>query len=177
MSNTSNTGTKLIDGNAFTPESLRFESEPWIRFYMAGEVIRESRKASGKQSHYACEAQFRGASDRGNMSDQDIRLRNVGNRSALRLTRMVASKVSDAEGNIGHQEHEYRPRIQPSPITIPPDGPRPPGLDETIDRFRHEEIRNGRETINSGEPSFSRMGHSCRTRCNSIASPVPLVGD
>ena len=55
MSNTINSGTILIEGNAFTAELLRFESEPWTRFYMAGEVIRESRKASGKQSHYACE--------------------------------------------------------------------------------------------------------------------------
>jgi hypothetical protein len=53
MSNTINSGTILIEGNAFTPVSLRFESEPWTRFYMAGEVIRESRKASGKQSPYA----------------------------------------------------------------------------------------------------------------------------
>jgi len=55
MSNTINSGTILIEENAFTAEFLRFESEPWTRFYMAGEIIRESRKASGKQSHYACE--------------------------------------------------------------------------------------------------------------------------
>jgi hypothetical protein len=55
MSNTSNTGTILIEENAFTPESLGFESEPWTRFYMAGEVIQASRKASGKPSHYASE--------------------------------------------------------------------------------------------------------------------------
>jgi hypothetical protein len=48
MSNTINSGTVLIEENAFTAESLRFESEPWTRFYMAGEVIRESRKASEK---------------------------------------------------------------------------------------------------------------------------------
>jgi NifU-like N terminal domain len=53
MADTINTGTMLIEGNAFTVESLRFESEPWTRFYMAGEIIRESQKASGKQSHYA----------------------------------------------------------------------------------------------------------------------------
>jgi hypothetical protein len=53
MSNTINTGTILIKDNAFTKKSLRFESEPWTRFYMAGEVIRALRKASGKQSHYA----------------------------------------------------------------------------------------------------------------------------
>jgi hypothetical protein len=53
MSNTINSGTILIEGNAFTAELLRFESEPWTRFYMAGEVIRESRKASGRQSSRA----------------------------------------------------------------------------------------------------------------------------
>ena len=53
MSNTINSGTMLIEGNGFTAEFLRFESEPWTRFYLAGEVIRESRKASGKQSPYA----------------------------------------------------------------------------------------------------------------------------
>ena len=44
------------------PESLQFESEPWTRFYIAGEIIRESRKASGKQSKYASE---------GNMAHSD----------------------------------------------------------------------------------------------------------
>jgi hypothetical protein len=53
MSNTINSGTVLIEENAFTAEFSRFESEPWTRFYMAGEVIRESRKASGRQSPYA----------------------------------------------------------------------------------------------------------------------------
>ena len=53
MSNTINSGTILIEENAFTAKFLRFESEPWTRFYMAGEIIRESQKASGKQSHYA----------------------------------------------------------------------------------------------------------------------------
>ena len=55
MSNTIDSGTVLIEENAFTAEFLRFESEPWTRFYMAGEIIRESRKASGKQTQYACE--------------------------------------------------------------------------------------------------------------------------
>jgi hypothetical protein len=53
MSNTINSGTVLIEENAFTAEFLRFQSEPWTRFYIAGEIIRESRKASGKQSPYA----------------------------------------------------------------------------------------------------------------------------
>ena len=53
MSNTIDSGTVLIEENAFTAEFLRFESEPWTRFYMAGEVIQESRKAIGKQSFYA----------------------------------------------------------------------------------------------------------------------------
>ena len=53
MVDTMNTGTMPIEGNALMPESLRFESEPWTSFYMAGEIIRESRKASGKQRQYA----------------------------------------------------------------------------------------------------------------------------
>ena len=44
MENTINTGTMLIE-DALLPESLRFESEPWIFFYMTGEIIRELRKA------------------------------------------------------------------------------------------------------------------------------------
>jgi hypothetical protein len=55
MSNTISSGTALIEENAARMESLRFESEPWTRFYLTGEIIRESRKAFGKQSHYACE--------------------------------------------------------------------------------------------------------------------------
>jgi NifU-like protein involved in Fe-S cluster formation len=55
MVDTMNTGTMPIEGNALMPESLRFESEPWTSFYRAGEIIRESRKASGKQSKYASE--------------------------------------------------------------------------------------------------------------------------
>jgi hypothetical protein len=53
MSDTINTGTMLIEENAYTRESLGFESEPWTRFYMAGEIIRESRKACRNQSKYA----------------------------------------------------------------------------------------------------------------------------
>ena len=55
MAYTINTGTMLIEEGALMPESLRFEGEPWTPFYMAGEVIRESRKASGKQSKYGSE--------------------------------------------------------------------------------------------------------------------------
>jgi hypothetical protein len=45
MANTTNAGTRLIEEGALLPESLRFESEPWTSFYIAGEIIRESRKA------------------------------------------------------------------------------------------------------------------------------------
>ena len=55
MADTMNTGTMLIEEGALLSESLRFESEPWTSFYMAGEIIREVRKASGKQSKYASE--------------------------------------------------------------------------------------------------------------------------
>ena len=53
MANTINTGTILIEDGPPMLESLQFEGEPWTSFYMAGEIIRESRKASGKQSQYA----------------------------------------------------------------------------------------------------------------------------
>jgi NifU-like N terminal domain len=62
MANTINTGTRLIDESALLRESLRSESEPWTSFYMAGEVIRELRKASGQQSKYGSE---------GNMAHSD----------------------------------------------------------------------------------------------------------
>jgi NifU-like N terminal domain len=55
MSDTIKAGTTLIEEGGLTPESLRFETEPWTPFYMAGEIIRESRKASGEQSEYASE--------------------------------------------------------------------------------------------------------------------------
>jgi hypothetical protein len=45
MPNTINTGTRLIEEIAFLPESLRSESKAWTSFYMAGELIRELRKA------------------------------------------------------------------------------------------------------------------------------------
>jgi NifU-like N terminal domain len=55
MANTINTGTILIEDGTLMLESLQFEGEPWTSVYMAGEIIRESRKASGKQSQYASE--------------------------------------------------------------------------------------------------------------------------
>ncbi len=46
MADTIKTGTTtLIKERALILESLRFESEPWTSFYMAGEIIRELRKA------------------------------------------------------------------------------------------------------------------------------------
>jgi hypothetical protein len=52
MTDTIKTGTMLIEESALMPESLRFESEPWTLFYVAGEIIRELRKASRKQNKY-----------------------------------------------------------------------------------------------------------------------------
>ncbi len=45
MPDTMNTRTRLIEEGTLLPESVRFESEPWTSFYMAGEIIRELRKA------------------------------------------------------------------------------------------------------------------------------------
>jgi hypothetical protein len=55
MANTIKTGNMPLEEYALMPASLRFESEPWTPFYIAGEIIRELRKASGKQSKYASE--------------------------------------------------------------------------------------------------------------------------
>ena len=46
MANTINAQTRPFEGGALSPESVRFETEPWTVYYMAGEVIRELRKAS-----------------------------------------------------------------------------------------------------------------------------------
>jgi hypothetical protein len=75
MADTINTGTMLIEEDALMPESLRFEGEPWTRFYMAGEIIRESQKASGKQSHYASEGNTAHSDE---MIDHYNHPRNVG---------------------------------------------------------------------------------------------------
>ena len=56
MTDTIKTGTMLIEEVALFPESVRFEREPWTPFYRAGEIIRELRKASGKQSKYGSES-------------------------------------------------------------------------------------------------------------------------
>jgi NifU-like N terminal domain len=56
-------------------ESLQFESEPWTSFYTAGEIIRELRKASGKQNKYGSEGD-KAHSD--NVIDHDDRPRDVG---------------------------------------------------------------------------------------------------
>jgi len=50
------TATILIEEGKLMPESLQFESEPWTPFYMAGEIIRESRQASGKQNKYTAKS-------------------------------------------------------------------------------------------------------------------------
>jgi hypothetical protein len=78
MADTINTGTMLIEEGALMPESLRFESEPWTPFYMAGENIRESRKASRKQSKYASEGNM---GHSGEMIEHYNHPRNAGSQS------------------------------------------------------------------------------------------------
>ena len=55
MADTIKTATILIEEGELMPDSLQFESEPWTPFYMAGEIIKESRQASGKQNKYTSE--------------------------------------------------------------------------------------------------------------------------
>ena len=74
MADTIKTGTTLIEEGTLMLESLQFESEPWTSFYMAGEIIRESRKASGKQSQYGSEGD-KAHSD--NVIDHDDHPRDV----------------------------------------------------------------------------------------------------
>jgi hypothetical protein len=45
MLDTINTGTRLIGEGTVLPKSVQYESEPWTAFYIAGEIIRELRKA------------------------------------------------------------------------------------------------------------------------------------
>ena len=89
MADTINAGTMLVEEGALMRESLRFASEPWTPFYMAGENIRESRKASGKQSKYASEA---------NTDHSDEVIDHYNHRATLeagrRMTRMWASAWS-----------------------------------------------------------------------------------
>jgi hypothetical protein len=55
MANTIKTRITLIEEGTLLPESLQFKSEPWTSFYTAGGIIRELRKASGKQRKYGSE--------------------------------------------------------------------------------------------------------------------------
>jgi hypothetical protein len=62
MADTIKTGNTRIEEGGLMPESWQFESQPWTSFYMAGETIRELRRASGKQSKFGSE---------GNMAHSD----------------------------------------------------------------------------------------------------------
>ncbi len=46
LDQTRNRDSRLIEEGPLLPEFVRFESEPWASFYMAGEIIRELRKAA-----------------------------------------------------------------------------------------------------------------------------------
>jgi hypothetical protein len=58
VADTINTGTTLVEEGFLLPEFLRLESEPWTFFYRAGGIIRELRKASGKQREYGSEGKM-----------------------------------------------------------------------------------------------------------------------
>jgi hypothetical protein len=75
MADTIKTGTTLIEEGTLMLESLQIESEPWTSFYTAGGIIRELRKASGKQNKYGSEGD-KAHSD--NVIDHDDRPRDVG---------------------------------------------------------------------------------------------------
>jgi hypothetical protein len=56
MAETIKSGITRIEEGPLLPESVRFESEPWTSFYMAGETIRKLRKASEKKASTEAEA-------------------------------------------------------------------------------------------------------------------------
>lgn len=56
MADTMNTGTMLIEEGGLLSESLRFESEPWTSFYMAGEMIREVRRTQENEASTGAKA-------------------------------------------------------------------------------------------------------------------------
>ena len=96
MTDTIKTRTILIEEGALLPESVRFGSEPWTVFYRAGEMIRELRKSSGKQSKYGSE---------GNMAHSDKVLdhhdqpRDAG--SLPKVDRFAGTNDDDWKGNPG----------------------------------------------------------------------------
>ena len=159
MADTIKTGTTLIEEGTLLPESLQFESEPWTSFYTAGGIIRELRKASGKQSKYGSEGNrahsdevidhdnhpcevdslpkddpnggtgLLGAPECGdvmklqmkiNSETQVTKKRSSRRPAAARQLPALRSPPSGSRarprGSAGHQEHEYRPRDQPSPV-------------------------------------------------------------
>ena len=75
MADTIKTGTTLIEEGTLLLESLQCESEPWTSFYTAGGIIRELRKASGKQNQYGSEAN---KAHSGNVIDHEDHPRDVG---------------------------------------------------------------------------------------------------
>jgi NifU-like N terminal domain len=74
MADTIKTGTTLIEEGTLMLESWQIENEPWTSFYTAGGIIRELRKASGKQNKYGSEGD-KAHSD--NVIDHDDHPRDV----------------------------------------------------------------------------------------------------
>jgi hypothetical protein len=148
MADTINTGTMLIEEDALMPESLRFEGEPWTRFYMAGEIIRESQKASGKQSHYASEGNTAHSDE---MIDHYNHQRNVG-----------SQPKDDPNGGISLVGRRSKETLAIKNTNIVREFSLPPvqscsmaqdaRLDETIDHCRREEIPNGRDNQYGNHP-------------------------
>lgn len=101
MADTINTGTRPTEEKVLMPESLRFESEPWTSFYMAGEIIRESRNASRKQSPYACEGNT-AQSDKG--IDHSIYPHSAGDPSK--------DNLNESTGLVGASEYSHVMELQ-----------------------------------------------------------------
>src|ERR1700730_9050753 len=98
MANATKIGTTPIERSALTPESLQFESGPWTSFYVAGGIIRELRKASGKQGGYGSEGNMAHSDKLTESNDHSSEVRSLpkddpsivlaGSRGLLKRTRI-----------------------------------------------------------------------------------------
>jgi hypothetical protein len=74
MADTIKTGTTLIEDGAPMPESVHCESEPWTFYYMAGEIIRESRTAMEKKASTEAGTGLIGTPECGDVMKLQIRI-------------------------------------------------------------------------------------------------------
>jgi hypothetical protein len=144
-------------------ESLQFESEPWTSFYMAGEIIRESRKASGKQNKYGSEGD-KAHSD--NVVDHDDHPRDVGG--------LTGSDRNVGTGLVGApecgDEAEFKTFGCGSAIASSS------LANEWVKGKTSRKHWPSRTRISSARLAFPRANLLDATRCSRIGGRLPLVG-